>query len=137
MHENNILKKFLELQEDWYEDALNEIRKGRLEHYNIFYIFPHLRGRDLTEVTLRYGLRNIEEAKDYYEHPILGTRLIEATQLVLLQNRDIDEIFNYRVSERFRACMTLFFHATQDEIFMKAIKKFYNGNEDAYTLERL
>ena len=134
MNESNKLERFLDPQEFMYEQALAEIRNGRKEEHWIWFIFPQLRGIGKSRMSYYYGIQDIEEAKSYYAHPILGKRLQEATLLLLQQDKDLEEIFGYLDSMKVRSCMTLFYHATGDKMFMKVIEKFFGGNEDDLTL---
>ena len=137
MNESNKLERFLDPQEFMYEQALAEIRNGRKEEHWIWFIFPQLRGIGKSRMSYYYGIQDIEEAKSYYAHPILGKRLQEATLLLLQQDKDLEEIFGYLDSMKVRSCMTLFFHATGDKIFLNLIDKFFGGNKDNFTLKLL
>ena len=137
MEESKTLERFLDPQTFMYELALTEIRNGRKEEHWIWFIFPQLRGIGKSRLSYHYGIQDIEEAKAYYAHPILGNRLLEATQLLLHQDKDLIEIFGQLDAMKVRSCMTLFYHATGDEMFMKVIEKFFGGVEDEVTVELL
>lgn len=137
MNESNKLERFLDPQKFMYEQALAEIRNGRKEDHWIWFIFPQLRGIGKSRISYHYGIQDIGEAKAYYAHPILGKRLREATKLILQQTKELEEIFGYLDSMKVRSCMTLFFHATGDEIFIKVIEKFFDGDEDDLTIKLL
>ena len=137
MNENTTLERFLDPQNFMYELALTEIRNGRKEEHWIWFIFPQLRGIGRSRMSYHYVIKDIEEAKAYYAHPILGNRLLEATQLLLHQDKDLVDIFGHLDAMKVRSCMTLFFHATGDDMFMKVIEKFFGGVEDGVTVELL
>ena len=137
MNESNTLERFLDPQNFMYELALTEIRNGRKEEHWIWFIFPQLRGIGRSRMSYHYGIKDIEEAKAYYAHPILGNRLLEATLLLLQQEKDLEEIFGHLDAMKVRSCMTLFFHATGEDMFMKVIEKFFGGVEDGVTVELL
>ena len=137
MEESNTLERFLNPQNFMYELALTEIRNGRKEEHWIWFIFPQLRGIGRSRMSYHYGIKDIEEAKAYYAHPILGNRLLEATQLLLHQDKDLVEIFGHLDAMKVRSCMTLFYHASGDDMFMKVIEKFFGGVEDGVTVELL
>ena len=73
-----------------------------------------------------------------FEHPILGRRLRECTELLnAISGRTIARIFGQTDSLKFQSCMTLFAQATTDiKIFEEALQKFYEGEQDRLTLER-
>ena len=137
MNESTTLERFLDPQNFIYELALTEIRIGRKEEHWIWFIFPQLRGIGKSRMSYHYGIKDIEEATAYYAHPILGKRLQEATKLLLHQDKDLIEIFGHLDAMKVRSCMTLFYHATGDEMFMKVIEKFFGGVEDEVTVELL
>ena len=131
---NRSIERFVLAQEDSYENALSEIKQGRKRTHWIWYIFPQLRGIGKSRLSYHYGIQNIAEAKSYYAHPILGKRLLEATQLLLQQDKDLVEIFGQLDAMKVKSCMTLFYHTTRDEVFMKVIDRFFSGDEDDLTL---
>jgi len=71
--------------------------------------------------------------------PVLGTGLRECTRLVnAIEGRSISQIFGFPDDMKFRSCMTLFAHATNDNrIFEDALAKYFNGERDPATLKRL
>ena len=52
-------------------------------------------------------------------------------------DKDLIEIFGHLDAMKVRSCMTLFYHATGDKMFMKVIEKFFGGVEDGVTVELL
>ncbi len=70
---------------------------------------------------------------------LLGPRLHECTQLVnAVQNRSIGAIFGSPDDMKVRSSMTLFARATSDnEDFVELLARYYDGNEDPMTLQRL
>jgi len=125
------LNKFLEAQKDTFELALSEIKNGKKESHWMWYVFPQIQGLGQSEVSKFYSLNTIDEAKDYLAHPILGSRLIEISTLLLhLNENDSYEIFGYQDNLKLKSCMTLFSLAANDEIliFNEILIKYF-GNE--------
>jgi len=55
-----------------------------------------------------------------------------------VEGRSIEEIFGYPDDLKFRSSMTLFAHAaSDDQIFRDALEKYFNGEDDPATVERL
>ena len=77
------LQRFLDAQQRDYAQALREIKNGLKQSHWIWYIFPKLKGFGGSSTTQYYGLDGIEEARAYYDHPVLRERLIEITQALL------------------------------------------------------
>ena len=86
----------------------------------------------------RYAIGSREEAAAYLAHPVLGTRLIECTGLVLRhQNRTASTIFGSPDDLKFRSSMTLFDAIGANDIFRSALEQFYQGRPDGATLDVL
>ena len=130
------LNRFLEAQELTYADAVEELRSGKKRGHWMWYVFPQVRGLGDSDVSRRFALASIEEAQAYLEHPVLGSRLRECTQLVLdVEGRSAAEILGYPDWIKFRSSMTLFTCAAAgDSIFGRALQTFFNGEADSRTL---
>ena len=88
--EKEDLQRFLTAQDGkrgentLYELALKEIQEGNLGFECwIRYVYPQLKRKGTSQLTDFYGLNGREEAKAYFEHPILRERLIEAAQVLI------------------------------------------------------
>jgi uncharacterized protein (DUF1810 family) len=56
----------------------------------------------------------------------------------LIERRSFEQIFGSPDDMKFRSCMTLFAHATQDnQVFIDALQKYCGGKFDLLTLGRL
>lgn len=133
---NYYLERFLTAHKYNYENALREITDGRKRTHWIWFIFPQLAVLGHSANAKYYGISGYDEAKAYYEHPILGARLREIT-MALLQHRgesaidilgDIDAV-------KVRSCMTLFDAVSPDDIFQEVLDAFYGGSSDKKTLD--
>ncbi len=87
----------------------------------------------------QFAITSLDEAKAYLQHPVLGQRLRECTQLVLnVEGRSAEEIFSYPDNLKFRSCMTLFMTATTDNsIFKDALLEYFDGKPDQLTMNVL
>ena len=105
----------------------------------MWFIFPQIAGLGHSPMAQKFAISSRDEAEAYLAHPILGPRLRECTRLVnLTEGRSIGEIFGSPDDMKFRSCMTLFAHATQDnQIFIDALQKYCGEKFDPSTLERL
>ena len=88
---------------------------------------------------MRFGISSLDEARAYLAHPVLGPRLRECTRLVAaIDGRSVDQIFGWPDNLKVRSSMTLFARATDDNAEFRAVlDKFYNGDDDPATVERL
>src|ERR1700733_10662009 len=90
------LQRFVEAQEGSFETALGELRSGRKQTHWMWYIFPQIRGLGKSEISKRFAIQGIEEARAYLGHPILGGRLIFVCSTLLeLENLTAMAIFGY------------------------------------------
>ena len=130
------LERFLKAQEGVYPYALQEMKNGSKETHWMWFIFPQLKSLGRSDTAIYYGIENIEEAKAYLAHPILGMRLREiSAALLTIENNDPLELMGYPDNLKLCSSMTLFSRATEDNsIFVKVIYKFYGGAFDTYTL---
>lgn len=139
------LQKFVDAQEcgynfdETYETALSEMKQGRKISHWIWYVFPQIQGLGWSGTTAYFSIKDLQEAKDYYAHPVLSTRLIEITEeLLKIQNDDPMAVFGYPDAYKVRSCMTLFkYAAPEQELFQKVLDKFCCGMEDDKTVEIL
>jgi uncharacterized protein (DUF1810 family) len=133
------LHRFVEAQEPVYKRVLSELREGRKRTHWMWFIFPQIRGLGQSETSQRFSIASLYEAEAYFEHPILGLRLRECTELVnAIQGRSIEDIFGYPDHLKFRSSMTLFAQAAPGEkIFNEALDKYFAGSPDEFTVSRL
>ena len=130
------LNRFIEAQNKDYDKALNEIKNGKKLTHWIWYIFPQLKELGFSNTSIYYGISSIEEAKENLKNEYLNNHLIEITKALLsLENNDIEDVFGYPDNLKVKSCMTLFYYASNNEIFKKVIDKFYNGEFDINTVK--
>jgi uncharacterized protein (DUF1810 family) len=133
------LQRFVTAQNPVYEQVLAELRAGHKDSHWMWFIFPQLRGLGFSQIATAFGITSLQEAEAYLNHPILGPRLRECTCLVnLLEGRSIKQILGYPDDLKFRSSMTLFASVTPGGgIFEDALQKYFGGQLDPLTLERL
>ena len=133
------LRRFTDAQDGTYEYATAELRRGRKTSHWMWFIFPQIKGLGQSSIAQEFAISSRTEAEAYLEHPVLGPRLRECTQLVTqVQGRSIEEILGGIDAIKFRSSMTLFAHASADNrIFLEALRKYYSGEFDQLTLQRL
>ncbi len=139
MAEGFDLQRFIDAQAPVYGRVCGELRNGRKQSHWMWFIFPQIAGLGHSPMAQRYAISSLAEAKAYLEHPILGPRLRECTRLVLsVEGRSAREILGARDDMKFRSCLTLFAHAAPDEpLFRGALDKFFGGEEDPLTVQKL
>ena len=136
MKSENSLDKFLEAQSRDYAGALAEIRSGRKRGHWIWYIFPQMSGLGYSSTSAFYAIQDLEEASDYLQHPVLGSRLIEISKAILgVQNKTASQILGSPDDLKVRSSMTLFnLVPNTDPVFQAVLDKYYNGLPDQKTI---
>jgi uncharacterized protein (DUF1810 family) len=133
------LQRFVDAQHCCFDSVLSELRSGIKRGHWMWFIFPQIEGLGHSPLARKFALSSGEEAEAYLRHSILGPRLRECTRLVnLIVGRSIEQIFGRPDDLKFRSCMALFAHATEDnQVFLDALYKYCDGKFDPLTLERL
>jgi uncharacterized protein (DUF1810 family) len=133
------LDRFLTAQTDHYQTALAELRRGRKQSHWIWYVLPQLRGLGRSDVATRFGIADLQEARDYVAHPILGDRLRECIRTIHSHTgTTANQILGDIDAMKFRSCLTLFALAAPEEpLFRAALDHFYAGHADPMTLSAL
>lgn len=118
-----------------YDQALRELQSGQKQTHWMWYVFPQLRGLGTSEMSVRYGIESLDEARAYLQHPILGQRLRECVEVVRRNMKNPEWIFGPVDAGKFRSCLTLFQQASEpNSIFAQSVGLF--GSDDL-TIERL
>ena len=130
-----MLDRFLDAQRGDYAVALAEVRRGRKTSHWMWYIFPQIAGLGQSSTARYYSIRDLEEAREYYAHPVLGQRLREISGALLeLRGSDPVAVFGGIDSMKLKSSMTLFAVAAPDDpLFQQVLDKYYGGEQDALT----
>lgn len=122
-----------------YERVLAELRSGRKASHWMWFVFPQLRGLGHSPTAERYGIDGIGEAMAYLDHPVLGPRLVECTELVAAASgATAVDIFGTVDAMKLRSSMTLFARAAEDDgPFVAVLARYFAGVEDERTLALL
>ncbi|BFM45096.1 DUF1810 domain-containing protein [Flavobacterium johnsoniae] len=139
MNTEDGIERFIRAQQDAYPRALEEIRSGRKQSHWMWFVFPQIRGLGFTDYNVYFGLKDLDEAREYLNDPVLGKRLVEISQAVLgLNGKTALEIFGKPDQRKLRSCMTLFSRiADADPVFGKVLQKYYGGILDEKTISIL
>ena len=136
--ENTGLQRFIEAQNDSYDQALKEIINGRKLTHWIWYIFPQMKGLGFSYNSEYYGITSLQEARDYLENELLRKRLFEITESLLMhKGKDIESIMGDIDAMKLKSSMTLFDAVQPDDIFGEVLDEFYGGERCRITLEKI
>ena len=133
------LDRFVVAQEGAFAEALDELRRGRKTGHWIWFIFPQIAGLGYSDMSRRFAITSLDEARAYLAHPVLGARLREAAAALLATTGQMaEDILGPIDAVKVRSSMTLFHRAAPDEpVFLDVLERFYGGVPDAATDARL
>ncbi|MFY9839720.1 MAG: DUF1810 domain-containing protein [Xanthobacteraceae bacterium] len=136
------LIRFLNAQDEIYDQVVAEITNGSKRSHWMWFIFPQLEGLGRSATAQRYALRDLGQARRYLADPILGPRLRQVVKLMIDQKaKSALEILGSPDDLKFRSCLTLFREAASENsdrvLFAAALDQFYHGQADSRTLELL
>lgn len=134
------LQRFVDAQAGVHETALAELRRGRKASHWMWFVFPQVAGLGSSAMAQAYAIGSLDEARAYLAHPTLGPRLkaAVAATLAAAPGRSAHEIFGSPDDLKFRSSLTLFAQAAPEEAaFRQALERFFGGEPDPRTLERL
>lgn len=137
--DNYDLERFVAAQEGVFDTVLAELRAGSKQSHWMWFIFPQISGLGSSPMARRYAICSIEEAEAYLNHPLLGQRLMECCRILLsLDQANAEEIFGFPDEMKLRSCLTLFEQVSaKPNVFADLLAKYFDGNPDPKTLERL
>jgi uncharacterized protein (DUF1810 family) len=133
---------FLAAQDPVWPAVTAELSAGRKQSHWMWFVFPQLRGLGRSPTARRFALEDLDQARAYLAHPVLGARLRECAGLLLGHTgRTVQAIFGAPDDLKLRSSMTLFARAAGDADeatpFRAVLDAFYDGREDAATLRLL
>lgn len=132
------LQRFIEAQNDSYDQALKEIINGRKLTHWIWYIFPQIKGLGFSYNSEYYGITSLQEAKDYLENELLRKRLFKITESLLMhKGKDIESIMGDIDAMKLKSSMTLFDAVQPGSVFGEVLDEFYGGERCRRTLEKI
>jgi uncharacterized protein (DUF1810 family) len=128
------LQRFVIAQDRVIDVVRAELVAGQKRSHWMWFVFPQVAGLGISAISQKYAIASIEEAGAYLAHPVLGERLRELTEIVLrLEGKSAHVIFGAPDDSKFRSCMTLFAEASQEQVFLRALKKYFAGVPDLET----
>ena len=133
------LQRFVDAQQPVFAEVIAELKRGSKRGHWMWFIFPQLKNLGRTSQSKFFGIASVQEAAAYLQHPVLGPRLKQCTQLVnAVEGRSAEDIFGEIDAMKFRSSMTLFANAApENQIFTDALQKYFGAEFDPLTLDRL
>jgi uncharacterized protein (DUF1810 family) len=135
------LERFVDAQNanGTYDRAVEELRRGSKTSHWMWFVFPQIAGLGRSDMSRRFAISSLDEAKAYLEHPVLGPRLKECTGLVAqAQGQSAEQIFGGVDAQKLHSSMTLFLRAAPDEsLFKLVLDQYFGGRVDSATDQRI
>jgi uncharacterized protein (DUF1810 family) len=133
------LERFITAQASCYERVLGELRRGHKSSHWMWFIFPQIAGLGRSPTAQFYAVASLDEARAYLNHLVLGPRLVECTKAAtVVPGGSAYDIFGGIDEVKFRSSLTLFAVAAPgNPVFQAALDRFFEGQKDPLTLERL
>ncbi len=66
------LDRFVLAQSQVHDRAMDELRRGRKTGHWRWFVFPQIAGLGRSEMSRLYAIADLDEARAYLAHPILG-----------------------------------------------------------------
>ena len=133
------LQRFVTAQDPGRARVGGERRRGRTASHWMWFVSPLGAGLGASPTAQRYAISGLDEARAYLAHPLLGPRLVECAELATaVEGRSAAEVFGYPDDLKLRSSMTLFTRAAPDTpVFAAVLDRYFDGEPDPHTLERL
>jgi uncharacterized protein (DUF1810 family) len=131
------LGRYVEAQDDnaAYERAVAELRRGHKTGHWMWFVFPQLAGLGRSEMSRRFAITSVDEARAYLRHEVLGPRLLEVSGIVAdAPATNAEAIFGTVDAKKLHSCMTLFMRADPAAaVFRAVLDRHYGGRPDTVT----
>jgi uncharacterized protein (DUF1810 family) len=128
------LQRFVAAQHGVFDQALAEVRRGAKRSHWMWFIFPQIAGLGMSEIAQLYGIRSLDEARAYLNHPLLGARYREIVgALQDLEQADPVRVFGPVDAQKLRSLLTLFALVGDDASIAAALERWF-GAPDRATL---
>ena len=135
------LDRFVVAQDEHatYVRALSELRAGRKTSHWMWFVFPQVSGLGQSPTAKHFELADLDEARAYLDHEVLGPRLLECCRALLaLEGATAEQVLGVVDAMKLRSSMTLFARADPDErVFPDVLDRFFDGSADERTIRLL
>ena len=133
------LQRFVDAQNGAIDRVIAELRAGSKQSHWMWFVFPQIDGLGHSPTAKFYGIRSLDEARAYLEHPLLGSRLRQC--LAALQRwagrRSAEQILGPVDAMKLKSSLTLFAAIEPDSVFDNALLNFFGGHRDQHSLALL
>ena len=137
--DKDLFDDFIQAQNTVYPQVIEELTQGRKRTHWMWFIFPQVKGLGHSKMSRRFAIGSLEQAKAYLQHEVLGARLIECAELLLLHpDKSTLDIFGSSDNLKLQSSLTLFAFAAGNKcVFEQLLYQFYAGSYDINTIKML
>lgn len=135
-----LFNDFIQAQNTVYPSVITELNQGYKRTHWMWFIFPQVKGLGRSTMARYFAIESIEQAKEYVQHEVLGARLIECAELLLLHPyKSTLEIFGSIDTLKLHSSLTLFTLASPNKkcVFDELLDQYFEGNYDINTIRML
>jgi len=135
-----LFNDFIQAQNAVYPSVIKELTEGQKRTHWMWFIFPQVKGLGHSSMAQRFAIGNLEQAKAYLQHDVLGARLRQCSELLLQHpNKSALEIFGSIDALKLHSSLTLFTLASTNKkcVFDELLDQYFEGNYDIKTIEML
>ena len=129
------VERFVEAQNQIWPQPLNEILNGRKRSHWTWFVLPQIRGLGRSRFAINYSIKDLDEAKAYLAHPVLGPRLVEINEAMMgLEGVTAERVLGGIDALKLQSCATLFEAAGGDDVFARVLAKYFLNQRCPQTL---
>ena len=139
-HKSSELERFIAAQEPVMTQVFAELAAGLKTTHWMWFVFPQLRSLGKTNYAVYFGIKDLEEAREYLADTKLRSRLHQCLEILLnVENRTALQIFGKVDTRKLQSCLTLFEIAegNNSSIFSQVLDKYYAGERDNCTKDSI
>ncbi len=136
----HLFDDFIQAQNTIYPSVIKELTEGRKRTHWMWFIFPQVKGLGHSTMARRFAIESLEQAKEYLQYDVLGARLIECAELLLLHpDKSALEIFGSIDTLKLHSSLTLFTLAPSNKkcVFNELLDQYFEGSYDVNTIRML
>ncbi|NYR10831.1 DUF1810 domain-containing protein [Psychrobacter sp. BI730] len=137
--DKDLFDSFIQAQNTIYSQVIEELTEGHKRTHWMWFIFPQVKGLGHSKMSRRFAIGSLEQAKAYLQHEVLGARLIDCAELLLLHpDKSALDIFGLPDNLKLQSSLTLFAFAAGNKcVFEQLLYQFYAGSYDLNTIKML
>ncbi|NRD69882.1 DUF1810 domain-containing protein [Psychrobacter okhotskensis] len=136
----HLFDDFIQAQNTIYPSVIKELTEGRKRTHWMWFIFPQVKGLGHSTMARRFAIESLEQAKEYLQYDVLGARLIECAELLLLHpDKSALAIFGSIDTLKLHSSLTLFTLASSNKkcVFDELLDQYFEGSYDVNTIRML